>query len=145
MEWGSSHFNNVVPNGRTNYDRFLSTAPPSRKSVSFQTNNNIHVAPSSNLVTYMSRDEKKLKLRQNESQKRIDKMTPATYYMGGDSVGPSMNDFHRERVAAQMGRSRKRPASSYMRQVCSIFYPLPFGSFIVFHWLLSPPTNRISD
>lgn len=117
MEWGSSHFAKVVPNGRTNYDRFLSATPPTKKSVSFQTSMDVHVAPSSNLVIHASKDEKKLRLRQNESQRRIETMTPATYYMNGDTVGPSMQDFHRERVAAQMGRSRQRPASSYLRQV----------------------------
>ena len=92
VEWGSSHFNKVVPNGRTNYcERFVKTAPPAAmKSVSFQDNSNVHVASGSNLVTHVSRGEKKLKMRQNESQRRIQNVTPQTYYRDGDSVGPSM-------------------------------------------------------
>lgn len=92
VEWGGSHFNKVVPNGRTNYcERFVKTAPPAAmKSVSFQGNSNVHVASGSNLVTHVSRGEKKLKMRQNESQSRIQNMTPQTYYRGGDTVGPSM-------------------------------------------------------
>lgn len=120
LEWGSSHFNNVVPNGVTNYDRFLRT-PNTSKSVSFQ-DSHTHIAPGSNLVTYASPEEKKLKLRQNTSQQRLTTMTPATYYMNGDSVGTTMQDFHRERVNAQMTRERSRPATSYMRQVCEVTF-----------------------
>lgn len=94
LEFGGSHFNKVVPNGRTNYcERFVKTVPPSAmKSVSFQQDKNSksNVAHGSNLVTFASRDEKKLKMRQNESQRRIQNMTPQTYYMNGDTVGVSM-------------------------------------------------------
>lgn len=118
LEWGTSHFNNVVPNGRTNFNRFLISKNPT-KSVTFQDNSNVHVAPGSNLVTHVSTAEKKLKLRQNESQSRLNNTTPLTYYRGGDSVGASMKDFHRERVLAQMEREKTRPSTSYRKQVSS--------------------------
>ncbi|KAF6032676.1 C11orf16 [Bugula neritina] len=91
LEWGDAHFNKVVPNGRTNYcQRYVKTAPAGIKSVSFQDNPQVHVARGSNLVTHASREEKKLLLRQNESQSRLKSPDPSVYYRYGDGVGESM-------------------------------------------------------
>jgi len=87
LDWGSANFAHVVPNGHTNYERFLTSAP-TRKSVSFQDNSNVHVRSGSNLVSYVSRDEKMLSLRRNEAARRLH--DPSKYYMNGDGVTGSL-------------------------------------------------------
>lgn len=89
LTFGDSHFNKVVPGGRTNYcERFVNSIPSAMKSVSFQ--EPTHVASGSNIVTYSSRPEKKLEFRQSESRRLLQSPDPKMYYRSGDGVSTSM-------------------------------------------------------
>lgn len=109
-QWSSSHFQSVVPNGRTNPDAYFAPRPPAAGPPRYTANGDVHLASGSNLVLQAADKRAPPPARGWSPGVRSTQDEAAFYQWLGtvDHVRGVMHDGHQSRIVAHMERSRER-------------------------------------